>query len=56
MRRHEKLVAATCILLLLELLVLVVLLGNVVAETGLAMARAAYALLLRFSQYMLWCR
>ena len=55
MRRHEKLVAATCILLL-ELLVLVVLLGNVVAETGLAMARAAYALLLRFSQYMLWCR
>jgi len=54
MRRHEKLVAATCILLLLELLV--VLLGNVVAEAGLAMARAAYALLLRFSQYMLWCR
>ena len=40
----------------MELLMLV--LGNVVAEieVGLAMARAAYALLLRFSQYMLWCR
>lgn len=47
------------LLLLLELLLLLVnllLLRCDIAEGGLAMAQACCALLLRFSQYMLWCR
>ena len=38
------------------LLLLLWFLRRSIAEGGMPVARAGYALLLRFSQYMLWCR
>ena len=57
--RKQEIVGVVLLLKLgvVELRVLLLLLPRrSIAKGGMPVARAGYALLLRFSQYMLWCR